>query len=267
MASWRREGDLVVASPRWAEPHARRAFGDALMPLRDVARPDEAGYLRAIEAAAPGERGGAPAGWRLVEERGEGRLTLRLWENPAPERFAFDVVDAVEAGLAEVSWQSAGGESLACPFGAAPPFDPFGHPPLSARRYVCGPEPWHSVSVTIIDDASHRPRRCVYAPPPPAPWAAVTVRVRGLPATSLVVGHWGQPYLYDREGDEGDRVPATLALRARGEEVGAIERRDGDGWASFRIPLRSPPGDDGLSFRVSGEAAEGRPLCWEARLR
>lgn len=254
----------MVASPRWAEPQARLAFGAALMPLRDVARPDEAGYARAIEVAALGERGGAPLGWRLLEERAEGRLLLRLWENPAPERFVVDLVDVVEAGLAEITWEAPEGESLACPFGTAPPFDPFGHPPLPTRRYLCGQEPWHSVSVTIIDDESHRPRRCVHTPPPPAPWSAVAVRVRGLPAAAFVVGHWGLPYLYDREGDG---APATLTLQTRGGAIGAIEHHDGDGWASFRLPLRALPGDDTLTFRVSGEAAEGRPLCWEARLR
>src|SRR5271156_4696579 len=52
----RQEGDLVVIAPSWADPAARRALGDALMPLRDVARPDESRYAHAIEVSILGER-------------------------------------------------------------------------------------------------------------------------------------------------------------------------------------------------------------------
>ena len=32
------QADLVLVAPRWAEPLARQAFGDRVMPLKDVAR-------------------------------------------------------------------------------------------------------------------------------------------------------------------------------------------------------------------------------------
>ena len=41
LAGLRKHGELVVIAPEWAEPNARFAFGDELMPLRDVARADE----------------------------------------------------------------------------------------------------------------------------------------------------------------------------------------------------------------------------------
>jgi hypothetical protein len=261
----RREGDLVVASPRWAEPHARLAFGEALMPLRDVARPDESGYARALEVAARGGSDEAFAGWRLLSAWGEGRLALRLWENPAPERFVFDFVDAIEAGRAEVIWALENGDSVDCAFAEAPVHAPWGQPGLPARRYVCDEEPRHSVAVTVIDDLGHRPRRCVYAPPPPAPWRELVVRVRGVPPGAFVVGHMGLPYLHERDGGA---APVGLAIRAGEEELGALRHRDGDGWARFALPLGGRPGEAaGVSFHISGEGAEGRPLCWEARLR
>ncbi len=262
--AWRREGDLVVASPRWAEPHARRAFGEALMPLRDVARPDEAGYARAIEVAARGARDGAFAGWEPLAERDEGRLTLRLWGNPSPERYAFDVVDAVEAGRADVSWEGDGEvEALACDFVEAGVDAPYGQPALPSRRYACGGEARQSVAVTVVDDVDHRPRRCVYAPPPPAPFRRVVVRLRDAPPASLVAGHWGLPYLHEREGVG---APVRLEVRAGAGARVALEHRDGEGWARFALPLGAP-GAAGLSFRLEGEGAEGRPICWEARLR
>ncbi|HEU4403738.1 MAG TPA: hypothetical protein VFS43_00360 [Polyangiaceae bacterium] len=262
----RREGDLVVASPRWAEPHARRAFGEGLMPLRDVARPDETGYARALEVAAPGGRDGAVAGWRLLDAWAEGRLSFRLWENPSPERFVFDFVDEVEAGRAEVFWALENGDAADCPFADAAVDAPWGQPGLPARRYVCDEEPRHSVAVTVIDDLGHRPRRCVVTPPPPQPWREVVVRVRGAPPSAgLVAGHMGLPYLYEREGVG---APVELVLRAGGDEIGALRHRDGEGWARFAWPIGGrAAGAGGLSIHVSGAGAEGRPLCWEARLR
>jgi hypothetical protein len=165
-----------------------------------------------------------------------------------------------------VSWALASGDAVGCDFAEAPVDAPWGQPGLPARRYVCGAEPRHSVAVTVIDDLGHRPRRCVYAPPPPPPWREVVVRVRGLPpGAGRVVGHMGLPYLHEREGGA---APVGLVVRAGGEELGALAHRDGEGWARFELSIGGRLDDgSGLSFHVSGAGAEGRPLCWEARLR
>src|ERR1700760_4552103 len=52
----RREGDVVVIAPEWADPAARRVMGDDLMPLRDVARPDVTRYEHAVEVSIVGGR-------------------------------------------------------------------------------------------------------------------------------------------------------------------------------------------------------------------
>ena len=49
VAELKREGDVVVVAPEWAQPNARWALGDDLMPVRDLGRPDETAYPRAIE--------------------------------------------------------------------------------------------------------------------------------------------------------------------------------------------------------------------------
>jgi hypothetical protein len=69
LARTKQASDLIVIAPRWAEPVARQAFGDTLMPLRDVARPDEAGYPRAIEIGARGETAPELAAWPVLSER------------------------------------------------------------------------------------------------------------------------------------------------------------------------------------------------------
>jgi hypothetical protein len=260
----RREGDLVVAAPRWAEPHARRAFGEALMPTRDVARPDEAGYARAVEVAAAGARDGAFAGWGLLEARAEGRLTVRLWQNPSPEHYVYDLVDEVEAGRVEVSWVLGDGVSIDCAYGEAPTSAVFGQPARAGWRYACVGLPTYSVGVTVIDDLEGRPRRCVLVPPPPAPFREVVVRARQVPAAAAVVGHLGLPYLHEREGGG---APLLVAVRAGDEALGTLAHRDGEGWARFELSPAGRFGEAGLSFHVSGAGAEGRPLCLEARLR
>src|SRR5450432_146327 len=66
--------DLVLVAPEWADPLARQAFGDALMPITDLARPDESAYARAIEVDALGASAPELAGWRVVAERSVGRF-------------------------------------------------------------------------------------------------------------------------------------------------------------------------------------------------
>lgn len=95
VAEVRRGAELVVPAPYWADPLARHAFGDALMPLRDVARPDESGYAHAHEIGILGERTPELAGWRESERRDVGRFRIRRLENPNPARVLFDFVESL----------------------------------------------------------------------------------------------------------------------------------------------------------------------------
>src|SRR6266536_5522047 len=56
VASWYEPGEVVVIAPHWAEPMARWSFGESLMPLRDVARPDVTRYAKALEVSVLGGR-------------------------------------------------------------------------------------------------------------------------------------------------------------------------------------------------------------------
>src|SRR5262245_37726671 len=56
VASAYKPENVVVVAPYWAEPMARLAFGDELMPLRDVARPDVTRYPEALEVSILGQR-------------------------------------------------------------------------------------------------------------------------------------------------------------------------------------------------------------------
>src|SRR5690349_2315474 len=89
----RRPGDLIVVAPDWAEPNARFAFGDAWMPLADVARADESAYARAIEVGIVGAHAPELRGWKLVSEQRQGKFRLRILENPTPAKVLYDFVD------------------------------------------------------------------------------------------------------------------------------------------------------------------------------
>src|SRR5262249_7474688 len=98
----KQSGDLVVIAPAWADPAARRALGDDLMPLRDVARPDVTRYANAVEVSILGERAEEVRGFRETERREVGRFLLRRLENPAPARVVYDFVDHLDPAVADV---------------------------------------------------------------------------------------------------------------------------------------------------------------------
>src|SRR5262249_13161270 len=76
-----KHGELVVVAPDWAEPNARHAFGDAMMPLADVARADESARTTAIEVSVIGASAPELAGWKIASERRAGKFRLRVLEN------------------------------------------------------------------------------------------------------------------------------------------------------------------------------------------
>src|SRR6185312_12646044 len=77
VATLRQKNELIVVAPYWAEPNARSAFGDELMPVAQVARADESTYARAIEVSNIGKSAPELDGWTIAEERREGKFRLR----------------------------------------------------------------------------------------------------------------------------------------------------------------------------------------------
>ncbi len=85
----KREGDLLVVSPGWADPAARRALGDALMPLRDEARPDATRYAHALELSILGEHAHELAGWREESRRSVGKFIAPPAREPVARERAL----------------------------------------------------------------------------------------------------------------------------------------------------------------------------------
>ncbi|GMV18218.1 MAG: hypothetical protein HS104_01215 [Polyangiaceae bacterium] len=262
VAALRQAEELVVVAPRWADPLARQALGDALMPLRDVARPDESGYARAIEISSLGERAPELRGWRTVAESKRGRFTLRTLENPAPERVVFDFADHVKPehlsvfeGQAPCAWNprapvSTGGLG--------------GNPTFPAERFMCPGGEWFFAGVTVIDDhMEYRPRRCIWAHPPQG--GPLRLRFANVPLGKQIRGYGGMPWLVFR--DSVGAPPIELEVRVGGQSIGTYVHRDEAGFAPFSFDTGRQGQSAEVEIEVRSSSAKDRHFCFQADSR
>jgi hypothetical protein len=260
----RKEGDLVVVAPAWAEPLARNALGDGFFPLRDVGRPDTTRYAAALEVSAFGERSPELSGWREVSRRDVGPMVLRRLENPAPAALIFDFVDHLGPEHADVRVTSPAAE---CPWmgnGRVMAGGLGGHPTFPAARFQCPENVYFHVSRTMIADQDFRPRRCLYAHPPAQ--GEVVIRFQEVPLGQVIRGHSGIYWMVERERKGAD---VFLAARVDGEEIGRVAHKDGEGWAAFEWPLGAHAGkkEATVEFAVSSPNFQHRHFCFEADTR
>ncbi len=79
-----------------------QAFGDALMPITDLARADVSAYARAIEVDALGASAAELAGWRVASGHAVGRFEIRVRENPEPAQVLYSFIDRAQPPELEV---------------------------------------------------------------------------------------------------------------------------------------------------------------------
>lgn len=257
--------ELVVVAPRWAEPLARQALGDALMPLRDVARPEDGEYARAIEVSVLGQHASELASWRTASEERHGPFRIRIAENPSPEKVLYDFVDQLAPGRAEVAEVGADGPR-ACPWRENAPVSNGalgGNPTFPAKRFACGSGEWFFAGVTVIDDQNeYRARRCIWGHPTPV--GPLRVRYRAVPVGRTVRGWGGMPWLIFRE-TKGP--PVELEVRLDGQSLGTFVHRDEDGWAGFSFPTGREGGNADVEFEVRSSSTRDRHFCFSAQMR
>lgn len=267
VATLRSQADGAVVAPWWAEPHARRAYGESILPLRDTARPDETRYATLLEISANGERLPETSTWRVrSEEVAAHGVTLRLLENPSPVRVIADFVDRVNPRQAEVSVVT-GDRVERCNWGegeavVAPGL--FGHPTLPAKRFACARRPYISVATTVHEDENYRARRCIWSHPPDA--GALVVRFRDVPLGTVIRGHLSIHWTLERE-KRG--APVDLDVEVDGERVGTTRHEDGTGWKAWEIPVGTHANTVAreVAFRVHSDNTNERHVCWEADTR
>lgn len=261
----KRPGDVVVVAPRWAEPHARAALGDAFFPIEATARADETRVLRVLELGALAARSPDHVGWPEREEHAlPDGLTLRVLENPRPVVVVADLLAFAARGDMHVA-RVVAGQRYPCLYTeqarvVAPGL--FGHPALPARRFVCGDDA-SGVAVTVQDDESFRPRRCLFVPTPDG--GSISVQFSDLPLGRVLRGHGGVFWTQQRE-QKGAAV--ELTFRLDGTLLGTVRHREGDGFVPFELPLGARAHTT-ASLEVDIRAVDGsaRPFCFEADTR
>ncbi|HYQ03873.1 MAG TPA: hypothetical protein VER96_34600 [Polyangiaceae bacterium] len=262
----KRDGDLIAIAPEWAEPVARSAFTDSLMPIADVARPDEAGYARAIEVAALGNENSLLAHWPVIAEHEFGKFTLRTRSNPSfkPPRYVL-TEHAVPPELS-VSQRGPDGELSSCRYGARPASSSSGllaRPAFPRQRFACGPAEGNFVGTTIIEDQQDRARRCLWANP--APGELLVLSFENVPIGEQLYGYIGFPYFRFR--DHG-WPKVSLSFAIDGTPVGTHDHLPESGWQPFRLSTAQFQGSTRkVELEIFGADSRELELCFYAATR
>src|SRR5262249_39686030 len=114
------------------------------------------------------------------------------------------------------------------------------------------------VGVTIIDDQSYRPRRCIWAHPPFA--GALRLRFANVPLGRTLRGFAGLSYFLFRDG-WGE--PVELGVRVDDAVLGSYRHHDEWGWHAFSLSSTAFAGRSAtVEVEVRAERAEHRDFCF-----
>jgi hypothetical protein len=260
VASLSQPGDLVVVAPEWAEPLARQAFGDALMPLPMVARAGDDDFSRAIEVGILGRTRSELSGWTPIQRESFGKFEVTVRKNPTYAQSRYRFVDHVDSASLSVA-RRRGDTEQPCSFSESAPMTAgnLGGDPTSPKvRFNCSDSSW--VGVTIIDDERYHPRRCIWAPA--IPGAPLVLRFHQVPLGRKLVGHAGGPWLMVRDGAG---PPIALGAATAQGEIGSVAAKDTDGWVRFEWDTVSKTDDAQLTVAATGSVEQR--FCFTLEVR
>jgi hypothetical protein len=262
----KREQDLIVIAPEWAEPLARHALSDTLMPIADVARADEASYRRALEISVLGEVNPLVASWPVVAQRSVGKFVLRTRRNPGFKPPLFVLTEHAVPPDLSVSEQVESGESRPCRYGTRPPSSSSGllaPPPFPRQRFSCGPAEADFVGTTIIDDQNYRARRCLWANP--SPGGLLRLDFENVPIGEQLYGYIG--FSFFRFRDQG-WPPVTVTLAIDGVHLGSHSHLPESGWQPFQFSTTQFHGSTHqVRLELLGRVSRELELCFYAATR
>ncbi len=261
----RSEGDLVVISPNWAEPLARQAFGDTLMPLADVGRSDVTGYGRAVEVSLFGERSPELSQFHEVGSETFGRFTIRSLENQNPEPILYSFTDHVRPNeVFPVEWNGEAERSCAFTDHAESSGGGLGgHNAYPRERFRCSGGEAYFVGVSVMDDQNYRPRRCIYAHP--LVNGNLHVRFPNVPVGRKIRGYAGESFLIARDATNSG---VELAVFVNGREIARHGFRSSEGFAPFDFALPPPSAPTmEVTFQIQSKEPREREFCFQAEVK
>ena len=258
----RKAQELVVVAPYWAEPNARAAFGDALMPVNHVARPDESAFSRAIEVSIVGADAPELAGWQLEHEEHIDGFRLRVLSNSTPAAVKFNFVDNLKPEYAAVSERG----QQPCPWNPKARVTngalDRGHATFPEQRFDCKGKDWHFAGVTVVEDQNYRPRRCIWAQPTNG--GALHVSFENVALGSRIYGYSGSSYFLERT----TKQPMELEARVNDRAIGKHVHDHRAGWTHFNFAVESAAQPTGnVTFIVRPLQGKSNPLCFYADSR
>ncbi len=266
VAALKQEKDLIVIAPEWAEPLARNAFSDSLMPIADEARPDEVGYRRAIEVSALGKVNPLVASWPVSAEKRFGKFVLRTRMNPGFAPPLFVLTDHAVPPELSVSERSESGATTLCRYGTRPPSSASGllaRPAFPRQRFSCGPAEADFVGTTIIDDQNYRARRCLWANPSPA--GVLALNFANVPLGDVLYGYVG--FSFFRFRDHG-WPPVKVSFSIDGVALASHSHLPESGWQPFQVATPELRGTaHEVRIEILGADSRELELCFYAATR
>jgi hypothetical protein len=255
---------LIVVAPRWAEPNARFAFGDELMPLRQVARADDSGFAAALEISVFGQSASELQGWQLETSERDGPFLLRRWKNSSFEPTLYDFLEHAQPASLQVELADREAHRP-CPYGKAKVSngDLQGHPTYPSRRFQCPGGESQFVGATVVEDQDYLPRQCLWAHPPPQ--GELVLHFEDVPMGAKIRGYGGMSYYEEREQHGG---LIRLEVIVGTESVGDYRHADREGWKRFEFPTERFQGQRlPVEFRISAGRVWDRTFCLQAEVR
>jgi hypothetical protein len=256
-AAWK-PGDLVVFAPDWTDPLGRMYFGDKVAGIANAARPDDTRFSRAFEVSIRGGHDPELAGWKKVDSKKAGAVTVNVLENPSPVTLADDLVQhATPTGMRA----SQGGMECRWVHGTTTAGNLGAGPATPGDRILCSLG--GSVGVSIIHDKDDRARRCFFAPTTGGR-APLDVRFEDVAFGASLHGHLGLAQFNERDHTG---QPVTVTWSANGRILGKVVDNDGDGWKGFELSTPELAGQRGELVAEISSAQAGRHFCFEADTR
>ena len=240
-----RPGDLIVASPAWADPLMRAQLGD-FVPVEVAGRMDAARYARIWEIAQRGARAADTAGARVAESSRHGALTVKRWEK-RPAKVTFDFLS--EWRRAGVSIVNADGTEVPCTLGS----DRW----QCVRGVSIGPE--------ILEiDTTLRHGLGVE----PVEGMTLVLEYKDVQLADELVVATGLHNVWLRKSGDG-KVRMRVRLNGRElDELGAIEATSASGWSLRRFDTSQIPRTPVTwRFEITVDRAHGRHLGFAAEAR